>query len=396
MIRTFVFLTLPSLVCLTANSVSALDGGLIFPLHDKHSHSSSIVECPNGDLLACWYHGSGERRADDVQVQGARSRDGGKTWSPVFQMVDSPNLPDCNPILFIDAKERLWLIWQQVLANRWEHGLLKYRRAEEYTADGPPKWTWQDVIVLKPGDSLPQQIKEGFKAIGFEQGYWSEYARAYDDTLAEAAQDPAKRQRGWMPRNHVTVLPGGRILLPLYSDGFNISLAAISDDLGETWQASGAMIGLGPIQPSIVRCDDGTLHAYFRDAGGPPKRVLKSTSDDDGTTWSPATDTEILNPGGSMEVIRLADGDWVMIYNDTEQGRHSLAVALSTDEGKTWGAPKHLDRDESKRSSFGYPSIIEAANGKIHATYTYSKPAPGHRAESIKHVAFDKSWLAGK
>ena len=40
----------------------------IFPPGKKHTHSSSIVQCPNGDLLACWYHGSGERTADDVLV----------------------------------------------------------------------------------------------------------------------------------------------------------------------------------------------------------------------------------------------------------------------------------------------------------------------------------------
>lgn len=48
----------------------------IFPLQEKHVHSSSIVECPNGDLLACWFHGSGERTADDVVIRGARLKKG--------------------------------------------------------------------------------------------------------------------------------------------------------------------------------------------------------------------------------------------------------------------------------------------------------------------------------
>ncbi|MBL8218055.1 MAG: hypothetical protein JNL62_02440, partial [Bryobacterales bacterium] len=42
----------------------------IIPLDVKHTHASSIVELPNGDLLACWYRGSGERTADDVVVLG--------------------------------------------------------------------------------------------------------------------------------------------------------------------------------------------------------------------------------------------------------------------------------------------------------------------------------------
>src|SRR6476620_12343083 len=47
-------------------------GELIFPLESWHNHSSSIVEPPNGDLLVCWFHGSGERTADDVLIRAAR------------------------------------------------------------------------------------------------------------------------------------------------------------------------------------------------------------------------------------------------------------------------------------------------------------------------------------
>ena len=388
-------LAFPSLVlaflCTSISLGKGPEGGLIFPVQNKHVHSSSIVECPNGDLLVCWYHGSGERNADDVQIQGARSRDDGKTWSPVFVMADSQDMPDCNPVLFVDAKERLWLFWVQVIANRWEHSLLKYRRAEEYQSDGPPKWSWQDVIALKPGDSFPEDLRAGFKALKFDQGFWGEYAQAYDDLLVQAARDPFKRQKGWMPRNHVTVLPSGRILLPLYSDGFNISLTAVSDDLGETWSASKPMVGIGPIQPTIVRRDDGQLVAYFRDGGGGDQRIQTSTSDDDGLTWTPATDTDIPNPSGSMEVIRLADGDWAMIYNDSETDRRTLAVSLSQDEGGTWGPPHHLDRSDV--DSYAYPSIIQTADRRIHATYTYTARGQG---ESIKHVVFTKDWLQAK
>ena len=104
---------------------SIFEGQLIFPLQEKHVHGSSIIEAPNGDLLACWFYGSGERRASDVLIQGARLKKGEKVWSPVYEMADTPNLPDCNPVLFIDATERLWLFWVVVQAERWERSLLK-------------------------------------------------------------------------------------------------------------------------------------------------------------------------------------------------------------------------------------------------------------------------------
>ena len=59
-----------ALVC--AHSAPQYSGELIFPLEKWHNHSSSIVELPNGDLLVCWFHGSGERTADDVLIQAAR------------------------------------------------------------------------------------------------------------------------------------------------------------------------------------------------------------------------------------------------------------------------------------------------------------------------------------
>src|SRR5579862_5264435 len=85
------------------------DSELIFPLEHWHNHASCIVEAPNGDLLVCWFHGSGERQADDVKIEGARLRQGNRQWSPRFTMADTPGYPDTNCTMFIDPQGRLWL-----------------------------------------------------------------------------------------------------------------------------------------------------------------------------------------------------------------------------------------------------------------------------------------------
>jgi predicted neuraminidase len=360
----------------------------IFPLQQKHVHSSSIVECPNGDFLACWFYGSGERTADDVLIQGARLQKGGDKWSPVFLMADTPGFPDCNPVLFIDRNERLWLFWIAVRANKWEQSILKYRTSTDYQRPGPPKWGWQDIILLKPGDDFAEIIEVAFKKLITEEPMWAEYA-PYSTMIIEAAKDKAKRQTGWMTRTHPITLPGGRILLPLYSDGFNLSLVAISDDDGRNWRASKPIAGLGPIQPSIVRKKDGTLVAYMRDSGDPPQRVLISTSNDDGESWTPAVDTDIPNPDSSLEVIALKDGRWVMVYNDTEHGRRSLAAALSDDEGKTWKWKRHIGKSEDQTKSYAYPSLIQAKDGVLHLTYSYTEQG----LATIRHCTFSPDWI---
>jgi predicted neuraminidase len=361
----------------------------IFPPQGKHVHSSSVVECPNGDLLACWFHGSGERTADDVVIQGSRLSRSSSRWSSVFLMADTPGFPDCNPVLFVDQKGRLWLFWIVVRANGWEHSILKYRVSTDYQRTGIPRWDWQDTILLKPGDAFAETIEAAFKELITEEPMWAEYAPLYSTMIIEAARDEAKRQTGWMTRTHPIGLPSGRILLPLYSGGYNVCLVAISDDKGEHWHASKPIVGLGPIQPSIVRKKDGTLVAYMRDSGNAPCRVLTSTSTDEGESWSSAIDTDIPNPGSSLEVIGIQDGRWVMVYNDTEDGRHSLAVALSDDEGKTWNWKRHIGKSDDREKSFAYPSLIQADDGILHLTYSYREQG----LATIRHCTFRAEWI---
>jgi predicted neuraminidase len=357
---------------------------------DKHVHSSSVVECPNGDLLACWFYGSGERSAKDVLIQGARLKRGSKAWSAVFEMADTPEHPDCNPVLFIDANERLWLFWIVVQSARWEESLLKYRRAEQYQHAGPPRWSWQDVILLQPGDEFAEAMKAGFERLDPPEPMWAEYAPPYSRQLIEAARDPEKRQAGWMTRTRPVALPSGRILLPLYSDGFNVGLIGISDDHGATWRPSLPIVGLGPIQPAIARKRNGELIAFLRDSGGAPNRVLRAASGDDGVTWTLATDTDIPNPGSSLAVASLKDGRWLMICNDTELGRHRIVAMLSDDEGTTWRWKRTLDEAEPRAGSFAYPCAIQTRDSRIHVTYTYNRD----EGKTIKHVAFEADWVA--
>ena len=154
---------------------------------------------------------------------------------------------------------------------------------------------------------------------------------------------------------------------------------AITDDWGATWKTSTPLVGFGNIQPSLARKKDGTLVAYMRDNGPAPKRLHDQRSRDRGETWSPVEDTTLPNPGSGAEVLALANGHWVLVYNDLEQGRYSLAVSLSEDEGATWPWTRHLERDAddrpAQRGEYHYPSIIQAADGTLHATYSFSRRA---------------------
>src|SRR5947209_4467015 len=176
---------------------------------------------------------------------------------------------------------------------------------------------------------MPKNIVENTRAYAGPDAASNGPRAEYAKRLIEHAEDEYFSRMGWFTRTHPQQLPSGRILAPMYSDGFSFGIMAISDDQGYTWRASEPIVGAGSIQPSVVRKNDGTLVAYLRDNGPPPKRAHISFSKDDGVTWTPARDTEILNPGTSLEVIRLANGHWIMVYNDLEQKRYSLLAAIS-------------------------------------------------------------------
>lgn len=358
---------------------------LIFPLQPQHAHGSSIVELPNGDILAAWFQGSGERHANDVVIMGSRLKKGKTEWSTPFLMADTPNLPDCNPVLFLNQKEKLFLVWIAVQANEWENSILRYRTSTDYSGDGAPRWEWQDNILLNPGDEFAEEVEKKFKELPPQHHGWAAYAPRYDRMIIDAATDRKKRTTGWMTRIKPLLFPDGRIILPLYSDGFNFSLMALSEDFGETWVPSLPLVGRGPIQPALIQKKDGTIVAYMRDSGDAPARVHKSESTDMGKSWTPSVKTDIPNTA-SVELLKLPDGRWAFLGNDIDDGRYKVSLYLSDDEGATWKWKVRLEDKNKNEGGYSYPSMILGKDGKIHISYSYHLE---RNQKSIKYVVVD-------
>ncbi|HLN54571.1 MAG TPA: exo-alpha-sialidase [Bacteroidales bacterium] len=412
----------------------------IFPFQSQHCHGSSITELPGGDLLTVWFQGSGERTADDVSINGSRfSKRQGK-WSPPFEMADVDGFPDINPVVFVDPQSRLWLVWYTVIAYQWESSILKYRISEDYKKPGPPVWKWQDMIHVKPDGNASD-------GIGRNDEYVKTLTRKYDEyyqylvssgsikddgsspisnALWETAKShyldiargtnlmasgtdndekgervktrlgyPLMRRIGWQSRNKPLFI-GNRMLLPLYSDGFDHSLIAISDDLGDTWNFSEPIVGAGNVQPTLALNKDGSITAYMRDNGPPPQRLMMSVSKDSGKTWSTVNDSEIPNPGTAADIVVLESGNWIMVHNDIEQGRHQLSVWLSEDEGKTWPFRKTLVKGiPGSMTRAHYPAIIQGSDGVVHVSFTNQVASEDGKSEvkNIAHARFSEQWL---
>lgn len=412
---------------------------LIFPYQPLHVHGPSVVELPNGDLLSAWFEGSGERWADDVAIMGSRLKKGKTDWSAPFVLADVPDFPDINPMLFMDTRGKLWLMWYTVLSNQWESSLPKYRISSDFEGDGAPVWEWQEVLHVKPGDKTERGIQEGDRFVkgintqldeyekymeneiypnnpGMEERFASRWPhfRNRIDSLARGKNQtrkgriqkngetvdaqlgyPISRRLGWQTKNKPFILNNNRMIVPFYSDGLSCALFAITDDWGKNWQFSNPVIGGGGIQATIAIKQDGTLVAYMRDNGPAPKRIQYTESKDNGVSWSIPKDTDLPNSGAGFDMVTLKNGDWLLVYNHQEEGRYNLSAALSEDDGETWKWRKNLENDlrGDKASSFHYPAVIEGEDGTIHTVYSYHRKDAKPDKKSIKWMSFDLDWL---
>src|SRR5262249_38802685 len=170
---------------LLAGEKPVFEAELVFPLETWHNHASCIIEAPNGDLLVCWFHGSGERTADDVKIEGARLKAGARQWGTRFTLADTPGFPDGNPCMFIDPQKRLWFIHTTILANTWESALLQVRVSSDYLREGPPIWESSNVLLIKPGREFDTEMAK---------------------RLHRYSTDKLYRRLGWMTRAHPFVL----------------------------------------------------------------------------------------------------------------------------------------------------------------------------------------------
>jgi predicted neuraminidase len=360
-----------------------------------HVHASCIVECPNGDLLAVWYENGpplatyyyqkDADKRDDVRIGGARRRRGQTAWDRPFVMSDTFGVSDNNPSLVIDKQERLWLIHPTLLAvpqRAWGSSVLWYKVSSDYEKPGQPRWDRESILIVHP-NGLDEVVARMARELRRNADRNNQFERRAQDLL-ERLGDPFAVRLGWMTRAHPLVLPDGSLLVPFSNENFNVAAMALTRDGGGTWTISNAVPGWGITQPSVVRLESGKLVAFFRD-GGRERRIKRSESDDGGINWSEVTATSLPNPGSGIEAVMLRNGHLAMIYNDLEKSpRDRLAISISTDEGRTWKWTRHLEQVPGGR--FDYPSLIQAKDGTLHATYSFN-------LKTIMHAHFNEEWI---
>jgi predicted neuraminidase len=138
----------------------------------------------------------------------------------------------------------------------------------------------------------------------------------------------------------------------------------------------------GVIQPTLWQSGGAEIRMLMRSTNR-IGRIVASSSGDGGRSWSPAVPTNLPNPNAGIDVVRLNDGRLILVYNHMTEGRNALHLAVSDDDGITWGQPRLL---EDGPGEYSYPAVIQSADGLVHVTYTW-------RRTRIRHVVIDPARI---
>jgi sialidase-1 len=339
----------------------------------------SVVVTKKGFVLAF-----AEGRAADADQAGnsiilKRSRDEGRTWSPLELIADDGSNSLNNPTAVIEQKSgRVFLMYQRIPAHMKERdnsvetgyeGTNVYRNFITWTDDDGATWT-------KPLD-ITRTTKRPTRAT----------------TIASGPGIGIQLTRG--PHK-------GRLIIPFNEGPYHQwnNFAVFSDDSGRTWKwgedVPGAFVPDSKLgqrsqinEVQMVELSDGSVRLNSRQFAGAKVRKT-SVSRDGGESWSPVEDVPALrDPSCNASILRYsfddAGGRGRILYSGPDSTRRNEGtVHLSVDDGATWPVKRVL-----RPGGFAYSVLTPLADGSVGCLFEPDD------AERIIFARFTIAWLEG-
>lgn len=315
-------------------------------------HGANVIEKLDGGLFATWFGGSREG-GKDVVLWGSDLSPGSPSWSVPRRIVGPGETQAAlgryiktigNSVLVRGEQGRLWLYYVTVSVGGWAGSSLNVM----LSLDDGQSWAAPRRLITSPFFNISTLNKSA--------------AVHYGD---------------------------GTIGLPVYHEFIGkFAELLYLDNRGQVLDKARISHGRHSIQPLVLPLDSRQALALMRDTGPGPGRVLLSHSDDAGKHWSADERSALPNPDSAVAGLRRPDGSLLLVFNDIESGRSSLALAVSSDQGRSWNTIKHFEQAKDGKSEFSYPYLIRSSNGTMHLLYTWNR-------KRIRHVAFNDDWIDG-
>ena len=307
----------------------------------------SIIEVPNGDLIAFAEGRESLRDEGDIDLVMKRSSDLGQTWGELQVIID--NGPDTagNPAPVFDRTTgRLWLPY-----------------------------------CTNPADDP------------YDRDVWITYSDDLGDTWAESRKlTPDVKPSDWIwyatgPGRSIQ-LASGRLVVPAnHSLEGNIRRSHVffSDDQGETWEVGG-IVEPATDESQVAELNDGRLMMNTRIPDDTHYRGV-TISDDGGESWGPLFyDETLVDPMCQGQPSQYIQGLYFSNpATQVPQPRDHMTVRLSLDNGQTWPIGREIDAGPP-----AYSALAELTDGRIGLLWESGDFLP---YETIRFAAFNRAWL---
>jgi predicted neuraminidase len=365
----------------------------LLPAPQVQNHAANLAVLPDGSLGCVWFAGTQEG-VPDISVWFSRLD--GDVWSEPVQLSDDPTRSEQNPVLHVRDSGEVWLLWTSQHAGNQDTARVMRRTS----FDGGTSWG--------PIHTMLPETAEG----------------------------------GIFVRQPIVALPSGRRLLPIFHcvrvpgqkwvGERDYSAVMISDDVGGSWREVVVPDSTGCVHMNIGALADGTLVALYRSRWA--DAVYRSTSTDDGESWTSPDPTELPNNNSSIQFVVLPDDRLALVFNESsaadasarrtslydeidddgladppasnEEGpvsrafwgapRAPMTLAISDDAGVSWPVRRNIEvgdgyclsnnsRDGLNRE-FSYPTIA-ATGDRLHVAFTRFRQA-------IEYVEVTYDWIS--
>ena len=346
-------------------------------------HAGTILELPNGDLLASYFGGTRERNPD-VCIWVSRKAKGSDKWEEPVLAADG--------VFELGTPDALLAGINDSTTEASAGPILPYHKGTLKR-----KACWNPVLYQMPDGEIILFFKIGLKVAD-----WTGWlVRSNDGGKTWSKREPLPK--GFIgPVKNKPELINNRLVCGSSTEGDRWRLHFEIYDLAtKQWKYVGPIEAedairtdkpekaqpIFIIQPSIIKLKDGRLQVLCRTRNA---KIGTSFSSDGGDTWSKVTLLDVPNNQSGTDAVTLKDGRHALIYNNfetllgTPKGpRTPISIALS-DDGTNW---QHaLTLEDSPISQYSYPAIIQGKDGSLHCIYTWRRLRMAYKKIDLKKL----------
>ena len=347
----------------TLNQKPFMDQSFINPDTGSNMvHVGSICEMPNGALGAVWYGGTREG-AKDVAIFFSQKYPGMNTqWSTPRIIVDRISATRelnryirkvGNPILFRGPGKQICLIYVTITLGGWSGSSLNLKTSR----DGGFTWNASRRLTLSPFFNISELVK----------------GRPLSINMTGIHGD-----------RHDFAVPIYHEFLGYFPEILWITFFQHRQEF--IYEKSRMTGGSSFIQPSIAPLNAQSATAFYR-CRSKAKHIAMARTDDGGQSWSSPHFLQLPNPDSAVDALPLSEGRILLAFNDSQNSRETLKLAVSKNAGRNW--IRIFTLENSPDQEFSYPYMIRDQSGLIHLVYTWKR-------ERIKHVVLNEAWVDQK